>query len=781
MARWSRIDAPSTNGAHSLRSWLVSLAVLALLTLAMFGDVLLKPGDRVLSNHNADLFRQFVHWRAFGFAELRHGNLALWNPHLFSGAPFFGGFQSALLYLPNALFLMLPLASAINWSIALHVFLAGAFVYAWAARRRLHPLACFLSAVIFMFCGGCFLHIYVGHLPNLCAAVWAPLLFLAIDGLFEKPNLGWCLLGMFTIAMQVFAGHPQYVFYTGVAAVIYSALCFLRVREPKGFLLGLMGIVVGGFALSAVQLLTGLAESRETLRGPGVSYAFAAMFSFPPENLLTLLSPHVFGDMKNVIYWGRGYLWEMSLFLSVTGLVLAAIGAIWGGGQKRRFAQVMVLVLLLLALGKHTPLLGLLYHWAPSFDKFRGSSKFIFLASLFAALLAGVGLDSLLHRRGLSRVFIAGLVVLSVILAACAFWSHHTGDTTAAPDNGWHTLMLAERDTGETYLASAAYNEQAFVLQAARLASSSLLLGAGVLAVVAILLFLAPTFRPAAPLLVALAAGELFWFARSSLDTFALGGAMDPATKQFLAQIPGDYRILNLANPNAALSMGAEDIWGYDPGVMRRYAELLAFIQAEDPDRASQYLPFLHGSNLYRMLRCRFSFIPQSGKLTVYEATNIMPRLQLVSRFKVIPRRNDIFAALTNTAFNPREEVILETAPNPAPQAGPDPGTVNLVDSSTDYFTLEADLRTPSILLITDAYARGWQAQPLPGSCQHVYEILPANYCLRAVPLLAGRHRLRLEYAPFAFQFGRWISLCSVALFLMLTGISGWKSVPKRD
>src|SRR6185295_3090825 len=106
-----------------VKSFLAGLAVLAALTLAMFARVLFVPGDVVPAHPNTDLAMQYIHWRAFGFGELRHGNLALWNPHLFSGAPFLGGFQSALLYPPNLIFWILPLAKAVSWSIALHVFL----------------------------------------------------------------------------------------------------------------------------------------------------------------------------------------------------------------------------------------------------------------------------------------------------------------------------------------------------------------------------------------------------------------------------------------------------------------------------------------------------------------------------------------------------------------------------------------------------------------------------------------------------------------------------------
>ena len=59
------------------------------------------PGDKVLSLWGADLSGQFLAWRAFGFSHQAEGHLVLCNPHLYSGTPFLGGFQSALLYPPN--------------------------------------------------------------------------------------------------------------------------------------------------------------------------------------------------------------------------------------------------------------------------------------------------------------------------------------------------------------------------------------------------------------------------------------------------------------------------------------------------------------------------------------------------------------------------------------------------------------------------------------------------------------------------------------------------------
>ena len=89
----------------------------------------------------------------------------------------------------------------------------------------------------------------------------------------------------------------------------------------------------------------------------------------------------------------------------------------------------------------------------------------------------------------------------------------------------------------------------------------------------AALLWAARKRRAATITLAGLATVELFWFAHSSLDSFPLSEATDPALKQFLAERPGDFRILNLAASNQALSGGWNDIWGEDPSIMRRYAE----------------------------------------------------------------------------------------------------------------------------------------------------------------------------------------------------------------
>jgi uncharacterized membrane protein YfhO len=115
------------------------------------------------------------------------------------------------------------------------------------------------------------------------------------------------------------------------------------------------------------------------------------------------------------------------------------------------------------------------------------------------------------------------------------------------------------------------------------------------------------------------------------------------------------------------------------------------------------------------------------------------------------------------------QEVILESQPDPVPRPAAEIGTVQLLASSTDSLIIQADVAAPCLLLITDAYSSGWRALALPGGVQQRYQVMPANSCLRAIPLSAGHHLMRVEYSPSGFRVGRVVSLVSLAVFLVLS------------
>jgi hypothetical protein len=762
-------------------------AVLLLLTVLMFGDVLFSGGAWVLSNRGAEVFGQFLAWRQYGFRELAQGHLALWNPYVFSGAPYFGGFQSALLYPPNWIFLVLPTGIAINWSIALHVFLMGAFMNAWARRRHLHPAASCLTGALAMFGGTYFLHIYAGHLTNLCAMVWAPLVFLAMDeilapsvptGAHFRNRMSAVLTGSMAVNMQILAGHPQYVFYTAVAAAMYGMLRLVNTPGRGVALAWLSALPVGGGLLAAVQWMAGLDAASETVRSQALDFALASTFSLAPENLVTLVAPGLWGSLAPAGYFGRGYLWEMSLYMGVTGSALAVLGAVTKTASipasQRRQMALMVLFLLVLALGAHTPLFRMLYDHVPGFDKFRGMAKFVFPASLFVAMLAGIGFDVLIRSQRASPRFVFGVLTASGIFLMLS---------VVVLLVNWLPILQFTAATGDSYRLADLYRDPSSALRfgaMAELAQSTAAKSLALAGVVALLLgalaLWTHHYRRAVWVVGMLALAEVFTFAVASRDSFRNEDSFAAAAKGFLDAHPGDYRIANTINPNGSMAFAAQDVAGNDPGVVRRYAELMTFLQGGDPDKANQYLDFLRPSALYAMLRLRYVFHTlDSGEIALNELPAPMPHAILVGRYRRMADRDAIFASLLDANFDVRKEVILETSPNPSPSADPE-GTARVVTQTGDTLTVEVETRHPAILLITDLYTPSWRAVALPGSVQGKYDFLPANYVLRAVPLIAGQHKILIEYRPRRLLLGAWLSIFGLIAWV---GIAGWHAARK--
>jgi hypothetical protein len=768
--------------AASRRRHALPIVGFGLLTLLLFSTVLFGGGTRVLGHQQTDLALQFLAWRDFGFRELRAGNLALWNPHIYAGMPYFGGFQGALLYPLNVLFLVMPVASAVNWTIALHVWLLGVLTYCWLVGRRLHTGACFVGGTMAMLCGAHFLHIYAGHLPNLCTMVWTPLVFLAIDGVLAPASRAdegrgtpvwpwarawlWCLAGAVAVALQMFAGHPQYVFFTAVAAGLYAVLRLVGCQHKVAAGTMWAGVYVGGALLAAVQLLAGMTATAETVRSRSLPYEVAATFGFPPENVLTLLAPGFFGDMMQQPYWGRWYLWEMSLFIGVTGTAMVVYGLLAGGLRRQWREVVLVLVLMLLALGPYTPLFRLLYDWVPGFAKLRGMSKFTWQAELFLMVLAASGFDRLLRERRPDGRFVVGvLVAVGVLLAG--------GCGVYLVD--WPAMIQRILSTGESYLAPAVYAHTEFAAQAQRFAAKALFIAAGTGLGLG-LLMAGVRYAPRLVLgVLALAVVELVVFAVQARVTFESTAVVPAALRTFLARHAGNYRLINPLNANSSMILGASDLWGSDPGVVRRYAEFMTWTQGGNPDTATQYVQFTRLDPLYAMLRFRYVLRPERDRVRVIEASQPpMDRVQLVNRYQVLTGRDAIFSAMRSASFEPRQEVLLERAPMPPPIAAEPTGTAQVVASATDWLEIEAQVASPSVLVITDVYTPAWRAVALPGSSQARYELMPANYVLQAVPLAAGHHRLRVEYAPPGFTVGKWVSI-GAWVGLVVVGTVWWR------
>jgi hypothetical protein len=371
-------------------------------------------------------------YRFFAAEALKAGRVPLWNPHIYFGAPFLANLQSAVFYPPHVLFLLLPTASAMNWSVVLHLGLCAYFGYL-AARIvvGVDALSAVVGGALFGLSG--FVGAQVGHLNQLNAAAWLPLALVALHQALERRSPRWVAALAVVLGVQLLAGHAQESYMT-VALLGGYALFRVLLAARRGVVsvawesvwagvtLGAGGALAAG--LAAVQLLPSSELTAYSIRATGMTFAEAASFSLPPRELFVGLLP-TFGLASPTSN-------EYLAWIGFSGLALMLFAVLF---RVRRpmvfFLFTLALISFMLALGDHFPV----YQWAfklPGVRLFRVPARWLMLTTFADAMLAAAGL-AFVRQLG-ARGWMVGSGVAA--------------DAPSAPDapaGPWQRLIAATR------------------------------------------------------------------------------------------------------------------------------------------------------------------------------------------------------------------------------------------------------------------------------------------------------------------------------------------------
>lgn len=758
------------------------IALLFVLAMVYFFPVLIQGNSQVLSSIGTDTWSQYFYWRHFGYTAIADGEFPLWNPYVFSGAPYIAGLQSAIFYPLNLLHLLVAAPLGINLNIAVHCLLASVFTYLFARYLDLGRMGSLLSALTFAYGAPYFLHIYPGHLSNLSTMVWLPLMLMGIEAFLRNREMKYAVLSGIPLSMQVLAGHAQYLFYANIAVTLYFFISVAaRGRPRKGLSYSVIGFfifLVTGAALSAVQLLPTLELTRHSVR-EALTYEWVSAFSLPPEKLITLLAPDFFGNLLDVPYWGKNYLWEMSVYLGVIPFMTAALAIIFDRSRHVWIFSFMAAASLILALGDHTPLLGFLYRFVPGFNMFRGLSKFIFVFAFAVSMLAGCGMKKLTamaeERRPELRYTAYALLGISLGLVSLGILGRLYGR------GFWDSLIETFSKTAERYsppppLTEMFFNRSIRAALESVIKTSVLLLSLG-----GLLFVLGKTGRRFLPVcmvsILALTAIDLWHFGSRYLVTYdPKVSYMDKELKAFLKSDKQPFRV---ATPifsllNAGMLEGIENVGGYDAIVLKSYSEFINFAQGLPIDEPNTVMEIRSVSPMLALLNVKyyilqpamriglptFDLVFQNGRYKVYRDNGALPRSFIVHDAWMIKRREAVFRAMTSAGFNPTSSAIIDEAIDSLPN---DPGlqspTPRVVEHYPRKVFIEADLKEPGLLVLSDVYYPGWKAF-VDGKESKIYRV---NYVMRGVPLSGGRHTVEFHYSPLSFKIGAIISLAAIA------------------
>ena len=750
------------------RCEVVPALVLLAATLGFFWRILFTA-DAWKPAGGGDLVSFLFPTYRFAAARLQAGDLPLWNPHLYGGAPFVADIQSGLFYPPNLLlFLLMPDFSykAMETMAVLHVFLAGLFMYLslrfWEPGRPLRVSAALTGAMAYMFSDMFIVHF--GNLNLIAVAAWLPLVFFLFRQALRTQSVNLAIGAGIVLGLSTLAGHPQMTLLVGLAlgvAAMVEAIVARSTRRGAGWpFLALALTTAVAVGLAALVLVPAWEYARLSSRADW-TYREAARYSLIPGLLGEMLVPALFSSREPNLYWG---VWDRVAvgYLGIFPLILAGLAVLLRQVREVGLFLILAGVAFLMALGGESVVHGWAYQLLPGFDYLRAPARHVLLVDFSLAALAALGLDLFLgpldRRR---RKTFQGIWP----------WLCGLGGVSFLVGGAWAYLVVyqaQDRDPTLFWRVSEAGSGVIFAL---------LMVASG-------LAWLAA--RRAGCLrrrvLAGLAVGLVF------VDLASVGAYTDlghtpptagydhPKIVEFLQKDPGLFRIdsrtdiWDVWQPDLALLSGLYDVNGVDNPMM--IADMARFWEGTQGRSTRLYdllgVRYVLGSPDVTLDWDKFS-LAFDGDPTVHVYRNLItwPRAFVVHRAEVVQDHETAWVRIHEPGFEPATTVVLEGG-QPLDIQANRPATVQVIRYEPDELILAIDSPAEGYLVLSDPFYPGWQAE-VDG---RPAALLRADYAFRAVPILAGTHQVAMVFRPRSWLVGLGLSALTGLMLLVWVGIS---------
>ncbi|MDP2173686.1 MAG: YfhO family protein [Candidatus Cloacimonadaceae bacterium] len=741
-----------------------------------------------------------------------HSDRALWTQSMFSGMPAY------MISFPNRFPFLESLTrmtdKVINWRIFM-LFLGGLGIFFLLRHLKMDWLICFAGAVAFIFSCHWVGLLDIGHNTKFRAIMYIPWVIWALIYLKSKPGLlGFGFLATMLI-VQLREHHPQisYYLYLFIGMYwVYTLIETLKSKQWKDFAI-FTALTAGAFGLTLLAVmnpyLSTMEYSHYTMRGgaSGLETSYAQGWSFHPWEIIGLIVPDFFGGI-NQNYWG----WmPFTQIYNYFGIVVLAFGALALSGKHRRLALFLWIsstIFTLMSFGQFSPMLSdLLLKYLPYFNKFRVPSMILTMVQINFVLLAGLGLDTVIQKskdgsaaysKGLFKAFwISGAVfIIWLALAKTFFWG------------------LQFTNAGElAQLESRNLMNRLPELKALRLDAlyKSGLLSFLFLTVSLGLAYLHSVKKMSKAFFLLLITMIIF------IDLWLYTGKhlkdIHPAQKHrnrfveqdfdaFLRQDESNFRIypfnVGQVRPAGEWAYHHQSIDGYSAAKLKRYDDLLKVIQGDSKTGSDgEWIRYLRGvfegrgketpTPVLDMLSTKYivfpdsipyvaflnqidhAFASQTG-LYIYKNKTALPRAWFVSGVQKVAPADSILSLMSIATFDPRRVAYVEEEIGGV--QAPDSASVVQTKAEMHELAYEVSTDKDAFLVLSEIYyPAGWKAYL--GETE--IPIHAANYALRGLKIPAGKHQLRLVFAPDSYKQGVRLSFAGLILSLLaLLGGLGW-------
>ena len=758
------------------------------------------------------------HAQAAAFARaLAEGSLPLWNPHASFGLPMLADPNSQVFYPPTWLLLVVSPLDLHGPLVLGHLLwsAAGAF---WLFRRLgLSAGAAFTGAGCWTASGP--LLSLVPFFNHFASAAWIPWVLLAAESALETLTLGRAVLWGGALALQLFAGSPDYSLLTGLLCAglvlqrLFCASSPHRAHVARAASVAFTALVL----LSAALWVPAVELARRSTRW-GMGASAGSYWSFHPLTLLETIVPVTLWRLPLDESW-RARLFESripflhSAYLGLPALVLVAVGLLAGRTPQRRFMTWSGGLALLFAFGRHAPFHAIFVTLFPPLGLLRYPEKALVIMAFAWAFLAGAGIDAWRRARDHRRYFflVAGLTLAASALLLAAARS------VALRSFPWPTLLGAG-------LASAGPALQGLTLRMGLNASAAILMallaigtawgsrrasrwGVAVAAAVAIAsLALAHqelnpggpreifTLRPAPLADLAAAAQARLWvydyFGGDASQRYLhradpLAIARQP--RGWSAEETAALAMRNYLFPPSAGSWNVrgsfdEDFSQVYPRPLEALVRLARRLEGTPSGLnvlrlgAVTHVLALHDVGPWGLTPVGIepSFFPE--ELRVFRVPEPLPRARLVGLARGT-RDPGSEARLASPEFDPATEVVLDADPTEAASmAAAGSGAATILADHADRLRIETTSTGPAWLVLADTWDPGWRAtvDGVPA------RMLRANLAFRAIRVPAGRHVVEQLYRPRSVLVGAGVSALAWALALLVGAVRLRRGAPAR-
>jgi hypothetical protein len=250
------------------------------------------------------------------------------------------------------------------------------------------------------------------------------------------------------------------------------------------------------------------------------------------------------------------------------------------------------------------------------------------------------------------------------------------------------------------------------------------------------------------------------------------------------SQKPSDWPALLLGR---AIPFGLHDSLGYSPIQLPRYWTYI---------RATNRLPVFYNAAVIqvpspedvRLLGVRYLIVHEgqplpddlTGTVVASEAGYRLleldaaePRVSVVPAWTMAGDGAIALETVLERGFDPAARAVVEGDPGIAPGLDGASGSATYAESSPEDVRIDAFANGPSMVLVRNAWAPGWEAtvdgEPAP--------LLRADFFLQGVPVPDGEHEVRLVYREPSIRIGL---LASAVVWLGFAGVWVWLARRER-